>query len=1034
MKKLLLIPLLFAVVGASPFRVTKYYNTIGEARSNNPVDIHDVVMIPQERVGGFFFITNAPSMAIDGGITFRNLYNTNYVLKRVLEGKTINATWFGLSPTASAATNTLAIQTAANYCSNNLGTLYIPEGVYNVNTGLWIRCNTRATKAVLNYTNRSREDGWAITIGNSNVSPISIGYNIELPELNFVEDDRTNGPAYTNLIGYRSICLFDSKIHVPKIFYAGTALQIANTYVPGTAYDDLTPGYFNQYTIGHLLGTGIGIHCAGRANGNRFSGGKYESPSYNVNPDGSKFRYTNSIGILLTHANGNTFDSIVLEGETHEWMIYSTNSSWNTFLNLRYEATAGGVALTNCRAAFYTSAGSYESGMGNQILGGYYAGFLQIEGNGVVGINSLTGGRGLELMDAAWAYGQPSIRAMNVWGSYAPVMLVHDQAFRLPYNHPRAASNDWAFELNARETKWRYGTNYPWLLSESTSDRLRLSDGANESIIPYVNGTTNDLTYNATNGAGYTRSYGPIGYLTNLVTTYTHHYNNIYQNVAGSPIYKTNYVYDDSVSTNYFWTNIWTIPDENAGIIYFHSEAHDEYFNKFVWDRREPGSFLKAGGFSVGTTPNLNAPFTGYAEENGFYDFTVANVAITTNYPYAAAGFRIWASAKDGSGEGSLRLFGSNYVLSSNPDYRKKVVLDADANTRGIRIQTVGTNSVELAAGSYGNTMFLRYNQIFMPSLIGNKTLLSLDEDDTVVNTFVDLPFYRYEYLIDMIRVTNASNPALVLTNVFRAGNIGMAINTNHFSTNFTLAYFTNVFGDVNMGVTNFITNITAVNLLELRTNALVSLLNPSTTHFTNNSGEFQLNTNYSLLRFVGYNTDQLTNSAETLALKVLSATNLNYSTNSFTNNSGQLALYSVYGCLSTSSNTQTHTFAGAGTNYPFTIFTNAQSSGVLVGCTFETNGIKVPVAGYYSFNAQLSFTGGNGDVIEFELCKNAAAFPTRFITESKVAAAGAIESVSVCGIALLAAGDIVSIGIENETDTDAVTCKYAQLVVQKLP
>lgn len=259
------------------------------------------------------------------------------------------------------ADDTAAIQAAIDYCISTGSYLLGSPGTYKISATLNLNCSGDLSAMTVRCPGATVSP--AIRIGSTTgAGP----FYLELTTPQVVNSSKTTAgwTGFESSIGVDCASLYDSVIRIPFVSGFGYNVYVGG-YVAGNSY--------NEYRIGRLQNGKVGMRVAPRAatgwaNENNFYGGNYtKSSAEGTSPISGA--YAIQVGAdpgQPWSCNNNVFYKPCVESNgADQFQIFLNNTSYNTFINSRFEVVAGtGKVNISADSANFSNRNTFIGGYG----------------------------------------------------------------------------------------------------------------------------------------------------------------------------------------------------------------------------------------------------------------------------------------------------------------------------------------------------------------------------------------------------------------------------------------------------------------------------------------------------------------------------------------------------------------------------------------------------------------------------------------------------------------------------------------------
>lgn len=411
----------------------------------------------------------------------------------MIEGAPINIVDYGASPSASASTNAVAIQAAADAAKASGGYLIGAPGTYTVDATIQFECNGNLGDVTIEANASSVSP--IVRFGTDTGSATSYKLMV-LPRVR--NNSRTSGVWGSGTAIELANCN-TCEITVPSATECEIGLACGG-YTSGFAYNTVNLGYIYSNKV-NLDVSSLG-GASGWSNQNVFIGGRLGFNSSDFTTSGYVGTRDIVLGNADSQANNNLFLNTSVESSLVEYSVeFRQKAAYNILQNLRYEGTAAKKILFNTD----TSAGINS----NLIIGGYQSDQLVIttSGAGSADYNSVINGRQNSVSASGAAYNlvtgsgsQPHLQGFN-----AGTQVIGKSS----------SSTDWRYRLYDSSFSGKIQTStYPHLNIYWTGSRpyLEFGDGSAAPAVKWMCGYGSpEGVITSSVGGMYTRTDGGAG-------------------------------------------------------------------------------------------------------------------------------------------------------------------------------------------------------------------------------------------------------------------------------------------------------------------------------------------------------------------------------------------------------------------------------------------------------------------------------------------------------------------------------------------
>lgn len=358
------------------------------------------------------------------------------------------------------ADDTASIQKALDYCRDNKAKLVGEYGTYKISSTINVVCDADMGEMLILCP--AATVPIAVRIGTSVGSSSSgiTGLNIVAPKVNNSSKTGLGWAGFNTSVGIELANLYASEVHIPYVTNFGIGVR-AGGYTQGCAY--------NNIFIGMLFDNKISLAlqkqgASGFSNQNTYYGGQYGKSG----SEGSLI--PGAYGIFLDQTtNNNTFINPSIETEGDLYQVYLKGSSFNTFINHRFEVADGGRVGLDASSPSEVDSNIFINGysfsppnftyigtgtsVNNKVIGQKYGDYLSYASRGIA-INNLSGD-----------------------GTSSPHLTGYSATANILGKNP-ASATDYTYRICANNLIGKRATDaFPRMSMDWEAGRLRLGDG-----------------------------------------------------------------------------------------------------------------------------------------------------------------------------------------------------------------------------------------------------------------------------------------------------------------------------------------------------------------------------------------------------------------------------------------------------------------------------------------------------------------------------------------------------------------------------
>lgn len=356
--------------------------------------------------------------------------------------------------------DTESIQKTLDYCRLTQAKFVGDKGTYKISATLNIVCN--ADMGEMTISCPAATVPIAVRIGTTSGSSSDgiIGLSIVAPKVNNSSKTTLGWSGFESSVGIELANLYASEVHILHVTKFGIGIR-AGGYTQGCAY--------NNIFIGVLFDNKISLALqkqgpSGFSNQNTYYGGQYGKSG----AEGSLI--AGAYGIFLDKStNNNTFINPSIETECDLYQVYLKGSSFNTFINHRFEVSDGGRVCLDASTVGEVDSNTFINGYSFAPPNFTYVGVGTSVNNKVIG----------QKYGDYVGYSQRGIAVNNHSGDgvTAPHLTGYSATINLLSKNP-SSSPDYAYKICTDKLVGKRNTDlFPRMELDWNVGKIRLGDG-----------------------------------------------------------------------------------------------------------------------------------------------------------------------------------------------------------------------------------------------------------------------------------------------------------------------------------------------------------------------------------------------------------------------------------------------------------------------------------------------------------------------------------------------------------------------------